>query len=177
MTLGWRKMTDHLLFTQLNYKGFNADHISIQFRKEETWSRCWLQSVRVKYKCLYITQVVSLLLLSAVSTRADLPFGEGHSHDHDHSAPLFQGAASSFSFSRGGRQQDFFNSNLRSVRLVVLTHFYKKTCQLTLYSLKHSAAKSRKTGDSCCSGWSGLQWVCDWPGHWLLLRGEGGDGD
>merc|ERR1719205_565480 len=59
-------------------------------------------------------QVVSLLLLSAVS-RADLPFGEGHSHDHDHSAPLFQGAASSFSFSRGGRQQDFFNSNLRSV--------------------------------------------------------------
>jgi len=59
-------------------------------------------------------QVVSLLVLSAVS-RADLPFGEGHSHDHDHSAPLFQGVASSFSFSRGGRQQDFFNTNFRSV--------------------------------------------------------------
>ena len=42
MTPGWSKMTDHLLFTQLNYKGFNVDHTSIQFRKEETWSRCSL---------------------------------------------------------------------------------------------------------------------------------------
>merc|ERR1712222_94337 len=59
-------------------------------------------------------EAVSLLVLSAVSW-ADLPFGKGHSHDHDNSAPVFSGVASGFSFSRGGRQQDFFNTNFRSV--------------------------------------------------------------
>ena len=53
MTLGWGEMTDHLLFTQLNYKGFDAYHFSIQFRKEETWSRCWIDTTFVS-KCKHL---------------------------------------------------------------------------------------------------------------------------
>ena len=62
---------------------------------------------------LMMGQVLGLLLLPLLA-RADGPLG--HAHDHAHPAPAFSDGAFGSPFSRGGRQQDFFNTNLRSFR-------------------------------------------------------------